>query len=117
MGTGMTSGEPESTGWARPNQAWCDDAAIRHLADLSEELVPKMQSALASGRADQLTRMANLLKGAARREDCLMVYNIAALLESMGVNNSLREAQVTLAILKTELHRLMPGTESRRSVE
>lgn len=76
------------------------------LAVLGDEIVPKMQSALTAGRADQLTRLANLLKGAARRDDCSTVYNIAALLESMGVNNSLGEAQVTLAMLRGELERV-----------
>lgn len=91
------------------------DSPLDDLAIASQELLPKMQTALLRGRSDQLTRLANLLKGAARRADCQAIYNLAALLESMGVNDSLGTAQVTLAMLKTELHHaLHQGTLNDR---
>jgi HPt (histidine-containing phosphotransfer) domain-containing protein len=64
-----------------------------------------MQSAVAAGRTDQVTRLANLLKGAARRTDAIHVYNLAALIESMGVDDKLDEITVTMALLKTEMSR------------
>ena len=71
----------------------------------AEELVSRMSTAIAAGRSDQVTRLANLLKGAARRNDATNMYNLAALIESMGVDDKLDEIKVTMALLKQELSR------------
>ena len=80
---------------------------IEALVATSHEILPKLTAALAFGRADAVSRLANLLKGAARRADCTQVYNIAALLESMGVSDDLGGAQVTLAMLRRELEKAL----------
>ena len=81
------------------------DPDIRQRPLTAEELLSKMQSAVVAGRSDQVTRLANLLKGAARRDDATNMYNLAALIESMGVDDKLDEIKVTMALLKQEVSR------------
>jgi HPt (histidine-containing phosphotransfer) domain-containing protein len=95
------------------SRAGDDPDILRDVADLVLEHIPQwmagMRDSLAMGDGRTLRRLAHTLKSSADNVGASNAYGAAARLEKLAAEENLREAQLALADLESEMHRLLPA--------